>query len=619
MPARAPLTEGPAARLLPGVLGCAATGGSWLRYDVLAGVTVAAYLVPQVMAYAGGRRAASGRRAVGDRRAAARLRRARLLAPAVGRARVHDGADDGGRGRSDRRRRPGTLRRLAAALALVVGAWCVLGWVGRLGFLADLLSKPVLVGYMAGIAAIMVASQLGKLTGIDVDADSFASEIVVRRRAPGRDSRADAVVSLASVLAFLLVGSRLLPRSPVPLGGGCSWPPPRSRCSTSKAAESPSSGRSLPGCRAPSLPVGHCGRPGPPAAARGRGGDRGVHRQRADRAHLRGPQRLRDRRQPGVPRPRRRQPGVRRDAGVPGEQQRQPHGDRRLARQPQPAVLARRAGDRPADAGVPATRPGRLPAAALGAIVVYAATRLVDVAEFRRIARFRRSELFLALATTVAVLVARRPVRRPRRDRAVRSSICCAGWRGPTTGSSGTPLGSPACTTSTTTRTRGRCRDLSSTATTRRCSSPTSRTSSGGRWRPSTGPTLPSSGSCSTPRPTSRWTSPRSTPSTSCRQELDRRGIVFAMARVKQDLHDDLRRIGLRRPGGRGSRLHDAADSRAGVRPLVRRSTRHSAARRDCAEAPARSAGAERSREADGWAEQGADAWRSRRGCRWSR
>jgi MFS superfamily sulfate permease-like transporter len=44
------------------------------------------------------------------------------------------------------------------------------------------------------------------------------------------------------------------------------------------------------------------------------------------------------------------------------------------------------------------------PAAALGAIVVYAATRLVDVAEFRRIARFRRSELFLALTTTLAVL-----------------------------------------------------------------------------------------------------------------------------------------------------------------------------------------------------------------------
>jgi len=44
------------------------------------------------------------------------------------------------------------------------------------------------------------------------------------------------------------------------------------------------------------------------------------------------------------------------------------------------------------------------PVAALGAIVIWAATRLVDVPEFRRIARFRRSELVLALATTAAVL-----------------------------------------------------------------------------------------------------------------------------------------------------------------------------------------------------------------------
>ena len=45
------------------------------------------------------------------------------------------------------------------------------------------------------------------------------------------------------------------------------------------------------------------------------------------------------------------------------------------------------------------------PRAALGAVVIYAATRLVDIAELRRIARFRRSELVLALATTAAVLV----------------------------------------------------------------------------------------------------------------------------------------------------------------------------------------------------------------------
>lgn len=46
-----------------------------------------------------------------------------------------------------------------------------------------------------------------------------------------------------------------------------------------------------------------------------------------------------------------------------------------------------------------------IPSAALGALIFYAATKLVDVAEFRRLARFRRSEFVLALTTAVAVSV----------------------------------------------------------------------------------------------------------------------------------------------------------------------------------------------------------------------
>jgi len=44
------------------------------------------------------------------------------------------------------------------------------------------------------------------------------------------------------------------------------------------------------------------------------------------------------------------------------------------------------------------------PTATLGALVVYSAVRLVDVGELRRLARFRRSELLLAVAATVGVL-----------------------------------------------------------------------------------------------------------------------------------------------------------------------------------------------------------------------
>lgn len=48
---------------------------------------------------------------------------------------------------------------------------------------------------------------------------------------------------------------------------------------------------------------------------------------------------------------------------------------------------------------------GSIPSAALGALVVYAAIKLVDIGEFRRLARFRRSELVLALITAICVPV----------------------------------------------------------------------------------------------------------------------------------------------------------------------------------------------------------------------
>lgn len=49
---------------------------------------------------------------------------------------------------------------LASTLALLTGAICVLGRLLRLGFLADLLSKPVLIGYLTGVAVIMIVGQL---------------------------------------------------------------------------------------------------------------------------------------------------------------------------------------------------------------------------------------------------------------------------------------------------------------------------------------------------------------------------------------------------------------------------------------------------------------------------
>ncbi len=66
---------------------------------------------------------------------------------------------------------------MAALVAVAVGVVCLIGRVARLGFLANLLSRPVLVGYLAGIGILMVFSQLGKLTGLRVTGENVWQEL----------------------------------------------------------------------------------------------------------------------------------------------------------------------------------------------------------------------------------------------------------------------------------------------------------------------------------------------------------------------------------------------------------------------------------------------------------
>jgi high affinity sulfate transporter 1 len=105
---------------------------------------------------------------------------------------------------------------LAALLAGIMGLICLVGYGARLGFLADLLSKPILVGYMAGVAVIMMVGQLGKISGIAIDADSILGEIW------GLVTQLDQVhgptLALALfVLAFLYVVQSRWPTAPGPL------------------------------------------------------------------------------------------------------------------------------------------------------------------------------------------------------------------------------------------------------------------------------------------------------------------------------------------------------------------------------------------------------------------
>ena len=67
---------------------------------------------------------------------------------------------------------------LAALLALLVGVVALLARVAKLGFITDLLSKPVLVGYIFGATLIVIGSQLGKMFGIKLESDKFFQQVV---------------------------------------------------------------------------------------------------------------------------------------------------------------------------------------------------------------------------------------------------------------------------------------------------------------------------------------------------------------------------------------------------------------------------------------------------------
>ena len=189
---------------------------SWLRGDLLAGVTVAAYLVPQVMAYArvAGLRPAAGLwaavpalviyAAIGSSRslsfgpeATTALMTATAIGPLAG-------------------GNPARYAALAATLALLAGVMAAAAGILRLGFLADLLSRPVLVGYMAGVALIMIAGQLGPATGVAVHGEAFAAQIASFTRHVG-DIRLATVAITVAVLLFLFLLRARWPRAPGPL------------------------------------------------------------------------------------------------------------------------------------------------------------------------------------------------------------------------------------------------------------------------------------------------------------------------------------------------------------------------------------------------------------------
>jgi high affinity sulfate transporter 1 len=107
---------------------------------------------------------------------------------------------------------------MAALLACWVGVVCLLAYLARLGFLADLLSKPILIGYMAGVAGTMMVGQLGKVSGVPVRGEAIAPQLF--SFLTHLDQIHGPTLGLAIlVLSFLFLVELRFPKAPGPLLG----------------------------------------------------------------------------------------------------------------------------------------------------------------------------------------------------------------------------------------------------------------------------------------------------------------------------------------------------------------------------------------------------------------
>ncbi|MDQ6436367.1 SulP family inorganic anion transporter [Mesorhizobium sp. LHD-90] len=74
---------------------------------------------------------------------------------------------------------------IAAILALGVGLCCVAAWVLRLGVLATFLSRPILTGFFIGVSFSILVGQIGRFTGVDIDADGLLRPVLELLRKAG--------------------------------------------------------------------------------------------------------------------------------------------------------------------------------------------------------------------------------------------------------------------------------------------------------------------------------------------------------------------------------------------------------------------------------------------------
>jgi high affinity sulfate transporter 1 len=192
-------------------------GPAALRFDVVAGLTAAAVVLPKAMAYAtvAGLPVAVGLYTafipmviyalLGSSRVlsvSSTTTLAILAGTQLGLA-VPDGD-------------PGKLVTATATLTLLVGVMLLLARLMRLGFVANFISTPVLTGFKAGIGLVIVLDQVPKLAGIHIDKQGFFRDVVSVVQHLPETSLITLAVAVAT-FAILIGMERLWPHSPAPL------------------------------------------------------------------------------------------------------------------------------------------------------------------------------------------------------------------------------------------------------------------------------------------------------------------------------------------------------------------------------------------------------------------
>ena len=207
-------------RVMPGLDVPATYQKDWFGKDVIAGVVLATLLVPQGMAYAelAGLPAITGlyttvlcllAYAVFGPSRILVLGPDSALGPMIAATVLPLVASDGD---------PQKAVALASLLAIMVGLIMVLASVAKFGFIADLISKPTMIGYMNGLAITILVGQLPKLFGFKVESENFVGDLVgfVEGVANGETVVAAAAVGIAGIVLILAL-QQWLPKVPAVL------------------------------------------------------------------------------------------------------------------------------------------------------------------------------------------------------------------------------------------------------------------------------------------------------------------------------------------------------------------------------------------------------------------